>query len=48
MRNRFKGKCYVCGKIVEVGQGFFQRYKGSWLTKHDGCKNLYQPNQKLR
>lgn len=34
MRNKYKGICYKCGGVVEVGQGYFQRSKGEWLTKH--------------
>lgn len=34
MRNRFAGKCWVCGQEVKVGEGYFQRTKGKWLTKH--------------
>lgn len=40
MRNKFEGKCYICGKKVEVGQGYFQRDKGRWLVKHRGCKAI--------
>ena len=25
MRNKYLGKCYVCGKMVERGQGHFER-----------------------
>lgn len=38
MKNKYVQKCYVCGKTVEAGKGFFQRDKGRWLAKHDGCK----------
>ena len=37
MRNKFAQNCYVCGKLVEVGKGHFQRDLGNWLVKHDGC-----------
>lgn len=33
MRNKYPGKCYVCGKWVEKGQGHFERYKGSWRVQ---------------
>lgn len=46
MRNKFAQKCYVCGKLVEVGQGHFQRHNGKWLAKHAGCKPQYA-NDKL-
>ncbi len=35
-RNKYKGKCYICGNAVEVGEGYFeyQKNKHSWVTKH--------------
>jgi hypothetical protein len=37
MRNKHKGICYFCGKVVEVKEGHFERYKGSWRTIHANC-----------
>lgn len=35
MRNKYKANCYICGKPVEIGQGYFQRVKGKgWKVKH--------------
>lgn len=33
MRNKYPGKCYVCGKWVEKGQGHFERYRGGWRVQ---------------
>ena len=33
MRNRYPGTCYKCGKSVEPGKGFFERYKGIWVVQ---------------
>lgn len=37
MRNKYKGICYYCGEIVEVGQGHFERQRGGWRTIHANC-----------
>ena len=38
MRNRRKGKCLRCGKIVEVGEGFFQKGEVlGWLVRCKDC-----------
>lgn len=34
MRNKFEGKCYVCGRVVRVGTGHFERHQGGWRVKH--------------
>jgi hypothetical protein len=34
MRNKYKGRCWVCGETVEVGQGYFLKTGGKWITKH--------------
>lgn len=36
MRNKFTGKCYVCGETVEIGKGHFERYKNGWRVQHAG------------
>lgn len=41
MRNRFAGKCYVCGKTVEPQQGHFERYHGKWRVQHKEHANNY-------
>jgi len=38
MKNKYPGTCYVCRKEVKVGEGYFQRNQGAWITKHEGCK----------
>lgn len=37
MRNKYPGTCYFCGKLVEKGQGHFERHKGGWRTIHALC-----------
>lgn len=37
MRNRYPGTCYKCGKHVDVGFGFFERYHGSWRVQCVKC-----------
>lgn len=40
MRNRFKGICYRCKKVVEVGDGHFERRTKPvrhWVTIHAQC-----------
>ncbi|WP_158674526.1 hypothetical protein [Trabulsiella odontotermitis] len=37
MRNRFPGKCYRCGKLVEKGKGHFERNAGGWRVIHVEC-----------
>ncbi len=37
MRNRFAGKCYRCGQLVEAGAGHFERHKGGWRVQHASC-----------
>ena len=34
MRNKWSGKCYVCGLVVEPGTGHFERHNGGWRLKH--------------
>lgn len=34
MRNKFAGHCYVCGKMVRPGKGFFERFQGHWRLQH--------------
>lgn len=34
MRNKYKDKCYVCGKTVNEYEGFFERSLGRWKVKH--------------
>ncbi len=47
MRNRYAGKCYRCGKTVDVGKGHFERYNGGWLTIHAECV-LLQRKEKMK
>ena len=42
MRNKHKGICYRCGKVVEVGGGHFERYKGGWRVQHASCAIKYR------
>lgn len=33
-RNQYRKPCYVCGLMVEVGAGHFERHDHSWRTEH--------------
>lgn len=33
-RNKYEGRCYVCGGKVEPETGHYERYRGSWRVKH--------------
>jgi len=34
----YEGICYVCGKTVEIDNGYFERDgKGGWQTRHTYC-----------
>lgn len=37
MRNRYPGICYRCSKMVEKGQGHFEKIKGGWRVQHAEC-----------
>jgi hypothetical protein len=39
VRNKHPGPCYICGKMVAVGEGHFERNgKGGWRVRHIPCK----------
>lgn len=53
MRNKYPGVCYRCNKVVEKGQGHFEKTKDSWRVQHAECclkaKDLTPPfNSKLK
>ena len=37
MRTRYPGRCYECGRWVEVGFGHFERHAGGWRVKCVRC-----------
>lgn len=37
MRNKYAGKCFICGANVPVGAGFFQRHFGKWVCRCQSC-----------
>lgn len=37
MRNKYQGKCEICGKLVKPGEGHFERRKGHFVVKHAEC-----------
>jgi hypothetical protein len=38
MRNKFPGYCYRCLKLVETGEGHFERIPGKgWRIQHATC-----------
>lgn len=43
MRNKYSGICYRCGKIVEIGEGHFERIIGKgWRVQHAQCAIKYR------
>ena len=42
MRNRHPAICYRCGKMVNTGQGHFERWYGVWRTQHASCAIKYR------
>jgi hypothetical protein len=40
MRNKYKGICYKCNKIVEVNKGYFERDKGKWRVQCFSCAKI--------
>jgi len=52
MRNKHSGTCYYCGKLVEKGQGHFEKnnnYFKKWLVIHASCvfKQREEKSKKL-
>lgn len=37
MRNKHAGPCYRCPKVVEIGDGHFERFRGGWRLQHAIC-----------
>lgn len=37
MKNRLRGKCLGCKKVVEVGEGHFERKNGKWEVRCKKC-----------
>ena len=42
MRNKYPGICYRCGKMVEPGDGHFERYGKGWRIQHAKCTIKYR------
>lgn len=51
MRNKYPGHCYICGRPMKKGEGWFQSkgtlsvlqrrsYQGKWILRCTGCKGL--------
>lgn len=47
MRNKYKGICYKCNKLVKPGEGYFERYKGRWRTQHVLCVGKVENYNKI-
>ena len=46
MRNKFPGVCYLCNKMVDKDDGFFElipkedkKDKQKWRLQHDNCSS---------
>ena len=37
MRNKFPSTCCQCSKPIAVGDGYFERFRGSWFTRCVPC-----------
>lgn len=48
MRNKYPGTCYRCGKLVEKGDGHFERYQGGWRTQHAECAIIHRRGREER
>jgi hypothetical protein len=46
MRNKYPGKCYRCGKIVERQKGHFERFQRGWRVQHAECAIKYRLDAK--
>ena len=44
MRNRHDAPCYVCGRTVKAGGGYFERQSGRWWTRHARCASHLSTN----
>ena len=40
MKNRYKGWCVKCQKMVQAGEGEAIKRQGAWFAIHVGCQNL--------
>ncbi len=41
MINKHPGYCYVCGVLVDAGEGEVTMYKSKFLVKHNHCTPVY-------
>ena len=41
IENKFKGKCYTCGNMIEVGENVFWK-KGSGIRHNPECETHIQ------
>jgi len=49
MRNKFTGNCYRCGKLVEIGEGYFEkkfRQPGFRVQHVECCKKARELREK--
>jgi len=44
MRNKYPANCYICGKLVAKGKGWFERFHGKWNVRHTYCPSQH-PNK---
>lgn len=51
MRNKYKGICYRCGKVVEPRQGHFEKIQGTanqWRVQHAECCLEHRKNKEAQ
>ena len=44
MRNKFPSTCCQCSEPIAVGEGYFERFRGAWMTR---CVPCTARNRKL-
>lgn len=37
MRNKFSSTCCQCSQPIAVGEGYFERFRGAWMTRCVPC-----------
>lgn len=42
MRNKYPGNCYHCRKMVNPGEGYFERHHGRWFVQCADCCNKHR------
>jgi len=46
MRNKYQARCFVCQRLVHVGEGETNMFNGQWLTRHADDPNCVRVAQR--